>query len=179
MARSIKRGKATPSRYRELSSDGFTLEGNKLLRHRLPLCVNPWPVEHNCIIANSGNPVRKSVVICQPHSSNGLQPLLWANASAEILRESSEASCYSEFVYYTNVVFCSDLCISAKPRQIWPLWRSTWQTVQWTEILGSHEGPNSPWPHNRKRHGWWAWVAALEIDSKSILAAVDIHGSQS
>lgn len=41
MAHSIERGKATPFRYRELSSDGITLEANKLLRHRLPLCVNP------------------------------------------------------------------------------------------------------------------------------------------
>ena len=41
MAHRIERSKATPSRYRELSSDGITLEGNKLLRHRLPLCVNP------------------------------------------------------------------------------------------------------------------------------------------
>lgn len=41
MAHSIKRGKATPSRYRELSSDGITLEGNKLLRHRLPVVRQP------------------------------------------------------------------------------------------------------------------------------------------
>lgn len=41
MAHNIERCKATPSRYRELSSDGITLEGNKLLRHRLPLCVSP------------------------------------------------------------------------------------------------------------------------------------------